>query len=70
MNPYNYFPWCYLRNCVYHTSPHSVQELQAEIEAVAEDITGGILCDTVDNVVVCLQQVYEVKVSHTEHVIT
>jgi len=40
MNPCDYFLWGYLKDCVYHTSPHTVQELQAEIEAVAEDITG------------------------------
>jgi hypothetical protein len=31
---------------VYHTNPHSVQEMQAEFEAVAEEITGDMLHDT------------------------
>jgi hypothetical protein len=31
---------------VYCTTPHSLQEFQAEIEAVAEEITGDTLCDT------------------------
>jgi hypothetical protein len=39
----------YLRERVYGTNPHTVQELQAEIEAAAEEITGDMLRDTVDN---------------------
>jgi hypothetical protein len=36
MSPCNYFPWDYLKNHVYRTNPHNVQELQVEIEAAAE----------------------------------
>jgi hypothetical protein len=39
---------------VYHTNPHTVQELQAEIEGTAEDITGDMMHDTADNFVVHL----------------
>jgi len=29
-----------------------------------------MLCDTVDNFVICSQQVHEVEVSHIEHMVT
>jgi hypothetical protein len=41
-----------------------------ETEAVGEQITGGMLRDRVEKFVVCLQQVYEIEKSHTEHVFT
>jgi hypothetical protein len=40
---------------VHHTNPHSVEELQVEIQSVAEGIIGGMLRDTADSFVVCLQ---------------
>jgi RNase P/RNase MRP subunit POP5 len=49
MNLCGYFLWDYLKFRVYRTNPHTVQELQAEIEAASEEITGDMLCDTVDN---------------------
>jgi hypothetical protein len=55
MNPCNNFLWGYLKNYVYCTNLHTVQEFQAGIEAVAEEITGDMLCETVDNFVVHLQ---------------
>jgi hypothetical protein len=39
MNPCVYFLWGYLKDCVYHNNPPTVQELQAEIDAVSEEIT-------------------------------
>jgi hypothetical protein len=48
----------------------TVQDLEVEIEIVAEEITGNMLCDTGDNFVVHLHQVYEIKGSHIEHVFT
>jgi len=39
MNPCDYFLWGYLKDRVYRINPHTVQELQAEIEAVTEEIT-------------------------------
>jgi hypothetical protein len=43
MNPCDYLLWAYLKDRVYRTNPQTVQELQAETEAVAEQITGGRL---------------------------
>jgi hypothetical protein len=40
---------------MYYTSLLTVQELQVEIETVAEEIAGDMLCDTVDKLVDCLQ---------------
>jgi hypothetical protein len=60
----------YLNDCEYCTNLHTVQELQAEIEAVTEDIIGDMLHDTLGNFVVSLQQVHEVERSHVEHVFT
>jgi hypothetical protein len=37
MKPYDYFLWDYINNCAYCTNPHTVQELQAEIEVIAGD---------------------------------
>jgi hypothetical protein len=47
-----------------------VQELQAETEAAAEEITDAMLHNTVDNCVVHLQCVYEITGSCIEHVFT
>lgn len=66
-NPCHWFLWGYLKDHVHHTNPHSVEELQVEIQSVAEGIIGGMLRDTADSFVVCLQWVHEVKGSHTEH---
>jgi hypothetical protein len=44
--------------------------LQVEIETVAEEIAGDMLCDTVDKLVDCLQWVHKVEGSHTEQVYT
>jgi len=49
LNPSDYFFWGYNKGRVHRTNPHTVQELQAEIEAVTEEITGDKLRDTVDN---------------------
>jgi len=49
---------------------HTVQELQMEIEAAAEEIISDMLHDTVDNFLFCLQGVHELEGSHTEHVFT
>jgi hypothetical protein len=61
MNLYYYFLLGFLKDHMHHTNPCTVQELQAEIEAVAEEITGDMSRDTgdmsrntVDNFVVCL----------------
>jgi hypothetical protein len=64
MNPCNYF--------LLATSNimHTVQELQMEIEAAAEEIISDMLHDTVDNFLFCLQGVHELEGSHTEHVFT
>jgi hypothetical protein len=70
INLCNYFLWGYHKDRVYRTILHTVQELQAETEAIAEEITDDMLHDTVDNFVVCLQQVHEVEGSHIEHVFT
>jgi hypothetical protein len=42
----------YLKNCLYSTNPHTVQDLQVEIEAVAQEITGGRLHYTGDSFLV------------------
>jgi hypothetical protein len=56
MNPCNYFLWGYLKDHVYCTNSHTVQELQVEVEAVAEDIIGGdVFRNTADNFVIFLQ---------------
>jgi len=39
MNPCDYFLWGYLKEPVYRTTPYTTQELQAEIETVADEIT-------------------------------
>jgi hypothetical protein len=41
--------------CTDHTNLHTVPELQTEIEAVANEITGDMLHDKAENFVVCLQ---------------
>jgi hypothetical protein len=70
MNPNDYFLWVYLKDRVYRTNPHTVQELQVETEAVAEEITGDMSRDTVDNSAVRLYRVYEVEGFHIEIVFT
>jgi len=70
INPYDYFLWGYLKDHVYHISSHTVQEVQAEIKAVDEEITSGMLHDRVNNFVVDLQEVHEDEGSHIEHVFT
>jgi hypothetical protein len=66
MNPHDYFLWGYLRDRVYRTNQHTGQELQAEIE----EITGDILPDTGDKLVVSLQRVYVAQGTHIEHLFT
>jgi hypothetical protein len=70
MNYCNYFLWGYLKDRVYPINLHNVQELQAETEGVAEEITGHILRDTFHKFVVRLQRVHVVEGSHTEHMFT
>jgi hypothetical protein len=67
MNPCNYLLWGHLKDHVYHTNPPTTQELQLELEAVAEEITGDMLHDTADNLVVHL---HETEASHIQHVFT
>jgi len=57
-------------DCLYCTNLCTVQELQVEIETVAEEITGDTLYNTVDNFMVCLQQVHKVEGSYIEHAFT
>jgi hypothetical protein len=64
MNP------CYLKDRRYHTNTHTVQEFQAEIVAVTEEITGDMLLNTVDNFVVPLHVSHEVEGCHIEHMVT
>jgi hypothetical protein len=52
MNLCDYFLWDYLKGHAYCTNQHTVQKLRAEIEAVAEEMTGDTLHDTGDNFVV------------------
>jgi hypothetical protein len=66
----NYFPWSYLTDRVYRTSPHAVQEVEVEIDAVTKEITGDMLCGTVDNFEVRLQWNHEDEGSHTENMFT
>jgi hypothetical protein len=40
----------------------------AETEAVAEEITGDMLHDTINNCLFLLLEVHKVRGSHTEHV--
>jgi septum formation topological specificity factor MinE len=42
-NPCDHFLSSHLNDRVYRTNPHTVQELQVEIEAVVEQITGDML---------------------------
>jgi hypothetical protein len=60
----------YLKDCVYYTNPHTIQELQVEVEAVVEEITGDMLHNTVDSFVVYLQGGHKAKGLHmkTTHV--
>jgi hypothetical protein len=53
MNPCNHFFGGYLKDHVYCTNPHTVQDMQVETQAAFEVITSDMLCDTVDNSVVC-----------------
>jgi len=48
LNTRDYFVWGYLTDSVYTTDSHTVHELQAEIEAVDEEITGDTLCDKIE----------------------
>lgn len=59
----------YLKDYVYHTNTHSVQELQTGIEAAAEEVINNMLHDTTDYSAVRLEA-REVKESHTEGVFT
>jgi len=45
-NPCEYFLLGYLKVRVYHTNPHTAQELEAEIEALTEETTGDLLHDS------------------------
>jgi len=38
-----------IKDHVYSTTPHTAQELKAEIEAIAEEVRGETLRDTVGN---------------------
>jgi hypothetical protein len=49
MNPCDYLLCGQLKDREFRTNPHTVQELQAEVEAAAEAIRGDMLRDTVDN---------------------
>jgi hypothetical protein len=42
LNPCDCFLWDHVKDRMYRTNPHAVQEMQAEIEAVAEKVTGDI----------------------------
>jgi hypothetical protein len=42
MNPFDYFIWGYPEDCVCHANLCTVHELQAEIEADVEEITGAM----------------------------
>jgi hypothetical protein len=55
MNPCDYFLWVYPKYRVYRSNPHTVQDLHMELEAVAEENTGGMLHDTADSFLVRLQ---------------
>jgi len=61
INPCKYFLWGYLRDRVYCTIPHTVQELQVQFEAVAKETTGDMLGNKVHNFVVHLQWVHEIR---------
>jgi hypothetical protein len=52
MNLCDYFLWGYLKDYVYCTNSHTVQELKVETEAAAEKSTADMLHDTADNFVV------------------
>jgi hypothetical protein len=39
---HDYFLWGNFQDCVYHTNLHTVQELQTEIAALAEEIAGDV----------------------------
>jgi hypothetical protein len=43
------FLWGYLKDLMYSNNLQTVQELQAETEAIAEEITHNMLHDTGDN---------------------
>jgi hypothetical protein len=53
-NPKNYFVWGYVRDHVFCSDPHAVPEMQAEIEAARENLTGDMLRNKVGNFVVSL----------------
>jgi hypothetical protein len=55
MNSCDFFLWGYLKGSVYRINPDTVQEMQAEIKAAAEQITGDMFCDIAVNSVVHLQ---------------
>jgi hypothetical protein len=55
--PCDYILHKYLRDCVYHTNPHTIQELPVETEAAAEETADSMLSNTVNIFVVYLQQV-------------
>jgi hypothetical protein len=48
MTTCDYFLWGCFKDRVYRTNPHTVQQLQAENEDVAEETTGDMLRDTDD----------------------
>jgi hypothetical protein len=41
--------WGYIKDRLYRINPHTVQELQADMDAVAEEIRGDTLSDTIGN---------------------
>lgn len=60
--------WDYVKYRVHSTNAHTLHELQAEIESVAEEITGDMMCDTFYNFAVRLQQIHKIEGSHIAHV--
>jgi hypothetical protein len=49
MNPCDYFLWGCLKDRLNRTKPRTVLEMGAETEAIAEEITGDMLRDAVDD---------------------
>jgi len=61
--PRDNFIFTYLKDDIYRTNPHTIHELQAEIEVGAVFVTVEMVLDR-------LKRIHELWLFHTEHVFT
>jgi hypothetical protein len=50
LNPYDYFLWGFLENCIFSNNPHTVEELKAKMVAAVESFIKETLAAVMENV--------------------